>query len=168
MSSQYSERWLTNGWDRFGSLGAPQPISTGFATCFVNAPTSFNGGQPNFARCLAISCAGTLHFGGLLTLTEFCHVQNSLCVQVLRSPILAALLYGTRAVGVRKTLRRGIFTRQGGHPVRHWAVELSSLTFLLSWSSATWRLTPTGQTDYETLVPSNTHWRQDNNIFIKR
>jgi len=59
-------------------------------------------------------------------LTEFCQVQNSLCVQVLYYPILAALMYGTRAVGVSKTLQRGIFTRQGGHPVRHWAVELSS------------------------------------------
>ena len=27
---------------------------------------------------------------------------------------------------VSQTLRRGIVTRQGGHPVRHWAVELSS------------------------------------------
>jgi len=34
-------------------------------------------------------------------------VQNSLCVQVLRSSILAALLHGTRAVGVSQTLRRG-------------------------------------------------------------
>jgi len=34
-------------------------------------------------------------FGGSCPLTEFCHVQNSLCVQVLRSPILAALLHGT-------------------------------------------------------------------------
>jgi len=29
---------------------------------------------------------------------EFCHVQNLLCVQVFRSPILAALLHDTRAV----------------------------------------------------------------------
>jgi len=33
---------------------------------------------------------------------------------------------GTRAVGVTQTLRHGIFTRHGGHPVRHWAIELSS------------------------------------------
>jgi len=45
----------------------------------------------------------------------------------LRYPILAALLHGTPAVGVSQTLRHGIFTRQGGHPVQHWAVELSSL-----------------------------------------
>jgi len=52
-----------------------------------------------------------IHFRGLLpSLTEFCHVQNSLCVQVLRSPTLAALLHGsdgTRPVGVNQTLPRG-------------------------------------------------------------
>jgi len=42
---------------------------------------------------------------------EFCHVQNSLCVQVLRSPILAALLHGTPAAGVSQSLRHG--TRNG-------------------------------------------------------
>jgi len=50
-------------------------------------------------------------FGGSCPLTEFCQVQNSLCVQVLRSRILAALLHGTPAAGVSQTLRRG--TRNG-------------------------------------------------------
>jgi len=31
------------------------------------------------------------------------------------------------SIGRKPNLRRCIFTRQGGHPVRHWAVELSSL-----------------------------------------
>jgi len=66
-------------------------------------------------------------FWGSCPVAEFCQVQNSLCVQVLRCPILTALLHDTHAVGVSQTLRRGIFTRQGGHPVRHWADELSSL-----------------------------------------
>jgi len=36
---------------------------------FVTAPMSLNRGQPNFARCLAVSWAATvcIHFGGLLT-----------------------------------------------------------------------------------------------------
>jgi len=38
-------------------------------------------------------------------LTEFRQVQNSLYVQLLRSPILAALLHGTRAACVSQTLR---------------------------------------------------------------
>ena len=106
---------------------------------FVTAPTSLNGGQPNFARCLAVSWSSTLCilFWGSCSLTKFCHVQNSLCVQVLRSPILAALLHGTRAVGVSQSLRHGtrngitelsllvIFNRgrhlysEGGHHVGH-------------------------------------------------
>jgi len=84
---------------------------------------SLSGGQPTFVglQCLAVSWVVTLyiHLGGSCPLTEFCQAQSSLCVQVLRSPILAALLQGTLAVGVSQTLRRGIFTRQDGHPVRH-------------------------------------------------
>jgi len=47
-------------------------------------------------------------FGGSCPVTEFCQVQNSLCVQVLLSPMLAALLHGTPApaAGVGQTLRR--------------------------------------------------------------
>jgi len=50
-------------------------------------------------------------FGGSCPVPEFCQLQNSLCVQVFRSPILAALLHGTRAVGVSQSVRRG--TRNG-------------------------------------------------------
>jgi len=50
-------------------------------------------------------------FGGSCPLTELCPVQNSLYVQVLRSPILATLLHGTPAAGVSQTLRRR--TRNG-------------------------------------------------------
>jgi len=60
-------------------------------------------------------------------------VQNSLYVQVLRSPILAALLYGTPAAGVSQTLQRG--TRNGimersqkatGQPSRWASAHISS------------------------------------------
>ena len=49
--------------DLFGSLG--HRVSR---LGFVTAATSFTGGQPNFARCLALSWAGTLyvHFRELL------------------------------------------------------------------------------------------------------
>jgi len=63
---------------------------------------------------------------GSCPLAKLCQVQNSLCVQVLRSPVLTAFLHGSEAVSVSQTLWRGIFTRQGGHAVRRWAVELSS------------------------------------------
>jgi len=58
---------------------------------------------------------GLLHyiyiFWGLLPPTEFWPVQNSLYVQVLHSPILAALLPGTPAAGISQTLWHG--TRNG-------------------------------------------------------
>jgi len=46
---------------------------------------------------------------------------------------LATLLHGTQAVGISQTLQYGIFMQQGGHPIRQWAIELSSyvLIFLL-------------------------------------
>jgi len=55
-------------------------------------------------------------------------VQNSLCVQILRSPILAALLHGTRAVGSAKLygVVQGMeirnfrsYTADGHHVVGH-------------------------------------------------
>jgi len=65
---------------------------------------SLSGGQPNFARCLAVSWAGTLyihHWGllppdGILPGGKFT-LRPSLA-------ILAALLHGTRAVNVSQTL----------------------------------------------------------------
>jgi len=45
-------------------------------------------------------------FCGCCCVTEFCQVQNSLCIlQVLHSPILSVLLHGTQAVGASQTLR---------------------------------------------------------------
>jgi len=94
------------------------PLAAEIGSGVWSTPANFNGfhvlalllqrTQPNVARCLAVSWAGTLyiHFRGLLSLTEFCQLQNSLCVEVLRPPILTALLQGTPAAGVSQTLRR--------------------------------------------------------------
>jgi len=46
-------------------------------------------------------------FGGFCPLTEFCQVQTPLCIQVLHSTILAALLHGSRPLGTSQTLWRG-------------------------------------------------------------
>ena len=72
MSPQYGKLPPTNGWGRFGSLGHPRKFQRVSRLDFVTgitAPTSRNGSQPNFARCLAVSWAGTLciHFWGLLS-----------------------------------------------------------------------------------------------------
>jgi len=104
MYSQYGELRPTKicWW----VLGTPANFN-GFR---VLASTSLNGGQPNFVRYLAVSwLVHNIYILRLLPLTEFCQVQNSVCVQVLRSHILTR--HGTRAVSVSQTLRRG--TRNG-------------------------------------------------------
>ena len=49
-------------------------------------------------------------------------MQNSLCIQVLHSPVLAASLHGTRAVGISQTVAfgRGCHLYSAGRPSR-WA-----------------------------------------------
>jgi len=91
-------------------------------------PANFNGFRILallLQRCCSLEANQTLHnvwpsprlvhfvyiFGGSCPLAEVCQVQNSLCIQVLPSPILAALLHGTPAAGISQTLRRG--TRNG-------------------------------------------------------
>ena len=73
-NSQYGELPPTNGWDRLASLGHPSKFQAVSRLGLVTAPTSLNGGQPNFAQCLAVSWAGTLytHSRGSCPLTEFC------------------------------------------------------------------------------------------------
>jgi len=68
MSSHYGELRPTSGWNRFGCLWHPSEFQRLSSLGFVTAATSLTGGQPNFARCLAVSWAGTwyIHFRGLL------------------------------------------------------------------------------------------------------
>jgi len=65
---QYGKLRPTNRWDRFVSFGHPSKFQRVSRFGFVTPATSLKGSQPNFARCLAISWAGTLdiHFGRLL------------------------------------------------------------------------------------------------------
>jgi len=109
----YGELLPTNGWDRFRSLGHPSKFQRVSRLVFVTAATSLTGGQSNFARCLAVSWAGTLyiHFWGLLPPDGILPRAIFTYVQVLHSPVLAALLHGTPAAGVSQTLRHG--TRNG-------------------------------------------------------
>jgi len=53
---------------RWRVWGTPRKFQRVSRLAFVAAPTSLNGGEPNFAPCLAVSCAGILymHFWGLL------------------------------------------------------------------------------------------------------
>jgi len=70
-----------------------------------------------------------LHFWGCCPVTEFWQVQDLLCVQVLRSPILPALLHGTRIVGVSQTaaFSRGRHLYSAGRPSRWALAHISSI-----------------------------------------
>jgi len=85
-------------------FGAPQQISTGFASCLRYCSDVAHQRPTKLCTMFAVSWAGTI--GALTPLTEFCPVQYSLYIQVFRSPILAALLHGTPEAGVSQTLRR--------------------------------------------------------------
>jgi len=61
MFSQHGERRPTNGWHRFRNFGHPSKFQRVSRVGFVTTPTSLNGRQPNFARCLAVSWAGTIY-----------------------------------------------------------------------------------------------------------
>ena len=59
MCSQYGELWPTSGWDRFGCLEHPSKFKRFSLLDFVTAATSLKECQQNFARCLAVSWAGS-------------------------------------------------------------------------------------------------------------
>jgi len=91
LNSSISSTCLHN-MANFGPLTAEIGLPV-WGTPAVTAATSLTGCQPNIAQCLAVSSAYTLciHFRGLLPVTEFCPMQNSLYIQVLLSLILVAL-----------------------------------------------------------------------------
>jgi len=105
-----------------------RPLTAVIGSAVWDTPENFNGFRllaSLLHRHLSTEVNQTLHdvwpspglvhyvyiFGGCYPLTEFCQVQHSHCVQVLRSPISAALLHDIRSVCVRQTLRR--VTRKG-------------------------------------------------------
>jgi len=126
MSPQYGKLRPTNGLDWFGSLGHPSRFQWVLHLGFVTAARLLNGSQPNFARCLAVSWAGALyiHFRGLLPRNGIFATCKIHCIQVLRSPILAALLRGTRVMCVSQTLQLwavgATYIWLGGHQVGLW------------------------------------------------
>jgi len=99
------------------------PLAAEIVSLVWGTPANFNGFcvlPSSLLRRCSLEANHTLHdvwpypallhyiyiFGGSCPLTEFCPLQNSLYVQVLRSLILAPLLHGTPAAGVSQTLRR--------------------------------------------------------------
>ena len=61
MSPEFGELRPTNGWDQLASFGYPSKFQQVSRLGLVTAATSLTGGQPNLARCLAVSWVGTLY-----------------------------------------------------------------------------------------------------------
>ena len=118
-SSQYGELRPTSGWHQFWSLGHPSKFQ------WVSLLQRRHSSEANQTLHDVWPSPGLVHymyiFGGSCPVTKFYQVQNSLCVQDLHSPILAALLHGTWAVGISETLLHwaevATYIRQGGHHV---------------------------------------------------
>jgi len=70
-------------------FGAPQQILTGFASWLHYYSDVAHRRPPKLCRIFGrlLCCYYIYILRGSCPLTEFCHVQNSQCVQVLRSPI---------------------------------------------------------------------------------
>jgi len=109
MSPQDGELWPSNGWDRFTTLGHPTKFQRVSHLVFVTAAEANQTLHDDWPSHRLVHYIYI--FRGSCPLREFCHVQNSLYVQVLGSLIFATLLHGTPAVGVSQTLWRG--TRNG-------------------------------------------------------
>ena len=120
-----------------GVWGIPGKFRRVSCLAFATAVTSLNGGQPKFARCLAISWAGALyiHFRGLLPPSRILpSAKFTLCLSLAlayigsitarhsssgRQPNFAVSYkewnYRTFAEGASTT-----YVQQGGHHVGHW------------------------------------------------
>jgi len=86
-------------------------------------------------------------FWGLLPLKEFCQLQNSLCIQVLLSPILIAFLHGTRVAAVSQTL---------WHSTRNGITEISqTVPPVFGWVNITLGIGPQAAHSSYTLAQSD-------------
>jgi len=121
-----------------GEFGAPQQISTSFAS-WLRYCSSVAHWRPTklcvvLSRLLGWYAVYIYIFGCACPLAEFCQLQNSLYIQVLHSPVLAVWLHGTRATAVSQTLWRGM---------RNGITELSQrATPIFGWAAITLGIGP--------------------------
>jgi len=134
MSPQYGELRPTNGWDLLAGLVHHSKFQWVSHISFVSAAASLTAVNQTLHDVWP--SPGLVHYmyilWGFCPVTEFCHVQNSLCVQLLGSPLLAALLARHSSSGhhgkfaaLYKEWNYGSFAdgatciQQGGHHVGH-------------------------------------------------
>ena len=110
--------WRTSAhyWLRsVGEFGAPQQISRVSRLAFVTAATSLTGGQPIFARCMAVSWAGTLymHFRGLLPPDSISPRAKFTLRPSLAFSYIGSVTARHASSGISETLQRGISLSNG-------------------------------------------------------
>jgi len=112
---QYGKLRSTSGWDRFGSLGHPSKFQRVSRLEFVTAATSLTRGQPNFARCMAVSWAGTLymHFRGLLPPDSISPRAKFTLRPSLAFSYIGSVTARHSSSGISETLQRGISLSNG-------------------------------------------------------
>jgi len=126
MSARYGELRPISGWDRFTSLGRPSKFQWVSRVGFVTAATSLNGGQLNFAQCLAVSSyiyTSVYIFGALAPNAVLQRAKFTLRPSIAFSYIGSVNARHSSIVDVSQTLRRwaegATYIRQGGHHVGH-------------------------------------------------
>ena len=135
MSSQYGELRPTNVWDLLASLGHPSKFQRVLRLGFVNYCTDVAQRKSTKLCTMFDHLLGwyTIYtFWGLLPSNEILLGAKFTLRQIL------AFFYIGRVTARHSSSGRQpncacIFTRQGGHSVRHWAVELSSCHLFYFW-----------------------------------
>jgi len=152
ISSQYGELRPTSGCDQFGCLGYPSKFSTGF-TSWLRYYSDVTQRKPTKLCTMfghLLGCYLYTHFRGSCPVTEFCKVQNSLCVQVLLTYIgsITAWHSSSGRQPNFETLSTGRYLYSAGQPSR-WALAhvLDELRFYIPLD--------TKQVISETLFPAN-------------
>jgi len=160
MSLNYDALRPTNGWHRLASFGHPSKFQRVSRLRFVTAATWLTGGQPNLARCLAVSWAGTLHIhfrwllphDGILPGAKFT-LRPSLAfsyICVLLYWQRYWLLHGSRAAGVSQNLR---------HATRNGITELlQTAPPIFGWAAITLGISPLSSFHYCSVRPCLQRW----------
>jgi len=124
--------------DLLANFGNPSKFQRVSLLGFVTAPTWLNGGQPNFARCLAVSCNGILY----IYFWELLHPNGILpSAKFTVRPSLAFFYIGSvtaqhSSTGVSQSLRRGTSLkgmelrnfRRGRHIQSHIIFDRAAIT----------------------------------------
>ena len=137
MFPQYGELRPTNGWDRLASLGHPRKFQRVSRLGFV---TSLTWGQPNFAKSLAVSWAGTLyiHFRQLLTPDGILpRAKLTLCPATQHRTSLSGYIFGTKAyIDNRRKLLNSNISSTGPHNMVNFG-PLAAEIFWRVWGTPT-------------------------------